>query len=209
MVPGDVSKGPWGIPAKKNFKLSRDLIIAQNIIRHRKSEIQNNNIILNVFSLFRGINHLSVLKGDGWRLNLKSSTKQYHQNCENEMSFVTVLLAVSRVRVETILGFKIQISGPGLGWHHRTLHGLLVALPPLWWAGMSQPSGFRIGCLIEVGRTSSFNFAIQRNRFRSYLGRMNGSALLFGSVPLYTPLKYYSDYRYTVILLEAGGPCTV
>ena len=101
------------------------------------------------------------------------------------MSFVTVLLAVSRVRVETILGFKIQISGPGLGWHHRTLHGLLVALPPLR-AGMSQPSGFRIGCLIEVGRTSSFNFAIQRNRFRSYLERMNGSALLFGSVPLNT-----------------------
>ena len=28
MVPGDVSKGPWGIPAKKNFKLSGDLIIA-------------------------------------------------------------------------------------------------------------------------------------------------------------------------------------
>ena len=27
------------------------------------------------------------------------------------MSVVTVLLAVSRVRVETILGFKIQISG--------------------------------------------------------------------------------------------------
>ena len=30
MVPGDVSKGPWGIPAKKNFKLSGDLIIAHN-----------------------------------------------------------------------------------------------------------------------------------------------------------------------------------
>ena len=28
MVPGDVSKGPWGIPAKKKFKLSGDLIIA-------------------------------------------------------------------------------------------------------------------------------------------------------------------------------------
>ena len=28
MVPGDVSKGPWGIPAKKNFKLSGHLIIA-------------------------------------------------------------------------------------------------------------------------------------------------------------------------------------
>ena len=30
MVPGDVSKGPWGIPAKKNFKLHGDLIIALN-----------------------------------------------------------------------------------------------------------------------------------------------------------------------------------
>ena len=31
MVPGDVSKGPWGIPAKKIFKLSGDLIIAHSI----------------------------------------------------------------------------------------------------------------------------------------------------------------------------------
>ena len=30
MVPGDVSKGPWGIPAKKIFKLHGDLIIAQS-----------------------------------------------------------------------------------------------------------------------------------------------------------------------------------
>ena len=30
MVPGDVSKGPWGIPAKKIFKLHGDLIIAHN-----------------------------------------------------------------------------------------------------------------------------------------------------------------------------------
>ena len=30
MVPGDVSKGPWGIPAKKNFKLRGDQISAQN-----------------------------------------------------------------------------------------------------------------------------------------------------------------------------------
>ena len=28
MVPGDVSKGPWGIPAKTNFKLSGHLIFA-------------------------------------------------------------------------------------------------------------------------------------------------------------------------------------
>ena len=31
MVPGDVSKGSWGIPAKIFFKLSGDLIIAQDM----------------------------------------------------------------------------------------------------------------------------------------------------------------------------------
>ena len=31
MVPGDVSKGPWGIPAKKDFKLCGHLIIAHCI----------------------------------------------------------------------------------------------------------------------------------------------------------------------------------
>ena len=31
MVPGDVSKGPWGIPVKKNFKLPGDQIIAQKM----------------------------------------------------------------------------------------------------------------------------------------------------------------------------------
>ena len=99
------------------------------------------------------------------------------------MSFVTVLLAVSRVRLETILGFKIQISGAGswprLAPSHITR---VVGDTSLTSSTMSRDeSTLDAGCLIEVGRTSSFNFAIQRNRFRSYLGRINGSALLFGS----------------------------
>ena len=32
MVPGDVSKGPWGIPAKKKFKLRGDQISAHTMI---------------------------------------------------------------------------------------------------------------------------------------------------------------------------------
>ena len=37
MVPGDVSKGPGGIPAKKNFKLSGHLIFAQQL-EHQKGQ---------------------------------------------------------------------------------------------------------------------------------------------------------------------------
>ena len=102
------------------------------------------------------------------------------------MSFVTVLLAVSRVRVETILGFKIQISGAG-SWPRLAPSHITRVVGATSFTMSRDESTFRLdaGCLIEVGRTSSFNFAIQRNRFRSYLGRMNGSALLFGSV-IYT-----------------------
>ena len=34
MVPGDVSKGSWGIPVKKIFKLPGDQIIALSVVVH-------------------------------------------------------------------------------------------------------------------------------------------------------------------------------